>query len=96
MIERRTIFEIHRLAGEGLSVRKIATTLGLDRQTVRKYLDDPMAQAAPRTRTTKLDPFKDDIARLLEADPKVSAAVVRQRLQERGFSMAAPPLCATI
>ena len=33
MIDKRTIFEIHRLAHEGLSVRKIATILGLSRQT---------------------------------------------------------------
>jgi biotin operon repressor len=39
MIERRTIFEIHRLASEGLSVRKIAATLGLSRLSVQKYLD---------------------------------------------------------
>ena len=38
MIERRTVFEIHRLAHDGLSVRKIATHLGLSRQTVHKYL----------------------------------------------------------
>lgn len=85
MINPRTIFDIHRLANDGFSVRKIAATLGLDRQTVKKYLDNPTAQAAKRTRQSKLDPFKDDIARILEADPKVSAAVIRQRLQERGF-----------
>jgi transposase len=84
MINQRAIFDIHRLAHGGFSVRKIAATLGLDRQTVQKYLDHPIAQAAKRTRQSKLDPFKDDIARLLEADPKVSAAVIRQRLQERG------------
>jgi transposase len=85
MINQRAIFDIHRLANDGFSVRKIAATLGVDRQTVQKYLDNPMAQAAKRTRQSKLDPFKDDIARLLEADSKVSAAVIRQRLQERGF-----------
>lgn len=72
MIDRRTVFDIHRLANDGFSVRKIAATLGLDRQTVRKYLDDPSPHAAPRTRASKLDPFKDDIAHMLEADPKVS------------------------
>ncbi len=85
MIDRRTIFEMHHLANDGFSVRKIATTLRVSRQTVKKYLDNPTAQAAKPTRQSKLDPFKDDIARMLEADPKVSAAVVRQRLQERGF-----------
>ena len=39
MIDRRTIFDIHRLAHDGLSVRKIAATLGLSRPTVHKYLD---------------------------------------------------------
>ncbi|HEY7712551.1 MAG TPA: helix-turn-helix domain-containing protein [Candidatus Entotheonella sp.] len=54
---------MHRLAHNGLSVRKIAATLGLSRPTVQKYLDDPTAQAARPTRASKLDPFKDDIAR---------------------------------
>jgi len=85
MIDRRTIFEIHRLAHNGLSVRKIAATLGLSRPTVQKYLDDPTAQATKPTRASKLDPFQNDIARMLETDPKVSAAVIRQHLQERGF-----------
>lgn len=85
MIERRTIFEIHRLAHNGFSVRKIAATLGLSRQSVQKYLDDPTAQAIRPQRASKLDPYKDDIARMLEDDPKASAAVICQRLQERGF-----------
>jgi transposase len=85
MIERRTVFEIHRLAHEGLSVRKIAARLGLSRQTVHKYLDDPNPQRPQLTRASKLDPFKDDIAALLAVDPTVSAMVMRQRLQERGF-----------
>lgn len=33
MMDQRTIFAIHRLAPEGLSVRKIAQTWGLSRQT---------------------------------------------------------------
>ena len=36
MIDQRTIFEIHRLAHEGLSVRKIAKTLGISRPTTSK------------------------------------------------------------
>jgi transposase len=32
-----------------------------------------------------LDPFTDDIAGMLDSDPKVSAMVIRQRLAERGF-----------
>jgi transposase len=86
MIDQRTIFEIHRLAHEGLSVRKIAKTLGLSRQTTSKYLDDPTPQRPRRPRPSQLDLFKDEIARLLEIDPKVSAAVIRQRLTAQGFA----------
>jgi transposase len=86
MIDQRTIFEIHRLAHEGLSVRKIAKTLGLSRQTTSKYLDDPTPQRPLRPRPSQLDLFKDEIARLLEIDPKVSAAVIRQRLTAQGFA----------
>jgi transposase len=85
MIERRTVFEIHHLAHDGLSVRKIAARLGLSRQTVQKYLDDPNPQRPRITRASKLDPFKDDIAGMLEVDPKVSAMVMHQRLAARGF-----------
>ena len=85
MIERRAVFAIHRLAHEGLSVRKIAARLGLSRPTVHKYLDDPNPPTPQRTRASKLDSFKDDIARMLEVDPTVSAMVIRQRLAERGF-----------
>jgi transposase len=85
MSDRRTIFEMHRLAHDGFSVRKIAATLGGSRQSVQKYLDNPTAQATRPIRASKLDPYTDDIARMLEADPKVSAAVIRQHLQEHGF-----------
>jgi transposase len=85
MIERRTVFEIHHLAHDGLSGRKIAARLGLSRQTVHKYLADPTPQRPRITRASMLDPFKDAIAALLEVDPQASAMVMRQRLQERGF-----------
>jgi transposase len=52
---------------------------------VHKYLDDPNPQRPQLARASKLDPFKDDIAALLAVDPTVSAMVMRQRLQERGF-----------
>jgi transposase len=85
MINQRTIFEIHRLAHEGLSVRRIATTLGINRQSVQKYLSDPTVKRLHFSRSSKLDPFKDEIERLLEIDPKVSAVVIGQRLEAQGF-----------
>jgi transposase len=85
MIERRLVFEIHPLAHDGLSVRKIAARLGLSRQTVHQYLNDPNPPRPRIPRASKLDPFKDDIARMVAVDPQVSAMVLHQRLAERGF-----------
>jgi transposase len=85
MMDRRTIFEIHRLANEGLSARKIARTLKMSRKTVVKYLHDPNPEKKPITRASRLDPFKDEIARLLDIDPEASSAVIHQRLLAKGF-----------
>src|SRR5215467_254728 len=86
MIDQRTIFEMHRLAHQGLSVRKIAKTLGISRQTTSKYLADPAPPRPRRPRPSQLDPFKDAITHMLEIDSKVSAVVLRQRLAEQGFT----------
>ncbi len=86
MIEQRTIFEICRLSDEGLSQRKIAKKLGCDRGTVAKYQEDPQPERPSFTRPSKLDPFKDEIDRLLDIDPRAPATVILQRLQDKGFS----------
>jgi transposase len=85
MIDKRTIFEIHRLADEGLSIRKIASTLRISRKVASKYLHDPNPQKPSIRRASKLDPFREQIDRLLEIDPKASAVVIRQRLAAWGF-----------
>jgi transposase len=85
MIDKRTIFEIHRLADQGLSIRKIARTLRISRKVASKYLNDPNPQRPSIRRASKLDPFKDQITRMLEIDPRVSAVVIHQRLMDKGF-----------
>jgi transposase len=86
MIDQRTIFEIHRLAHEGLSLRKIARALGIARRTAQKYLDEPNPTRPIVKRPSLLDPFHDEIERLLQLDPNASAVVIRQRLEARGFT----------
>jgi transposase len=86
MIDQRTIFEIHRLAHEGLSLRKIAHALGIARRTAQKYLDEPNPPRPSLSRPSLLDPFHEEIERLLQIDPKASAVVIRQRLEARGFT----------
>lgn len=86
MIDQRTIFEIHRLAHEGLSLRKIARTLGIARRSAQKYLAEPNPPRPLLNRPSMLDPFKEAIERLLQIDPKASAVVIRQRLEAQGFT----------
>jgi transposase len=85
MIDQRTIFEMHRLAHEGLSLRKIARTLGIARRSAQKYLAEPNPPRPLLNRPSMLDPFKEEIERLLQIDPTASAVVIRQRLEAQGL-----------
>jgi transposase len=86
MIDRRLVFEIHRLAHEGYGLRKIARMLRLSRDSVKRYLDNPNPPRPVVVRTSKLDPFKDQIQTFLEQDPTVSGAVLLQRLRSQGYT----------
>ena len=85
MINRHTVFEIHRLYHERLSKQRIAETLHLDPKTVTKFLIDPEPKRLPIAKPSKLDSFKEEINRLLEIYPKASAAVILQRIAPLGF-----------
>jgi len=85
MIDQRTIFEIHRLTNEGFSTRKIARHLNLHRKTVARYLNDPNPKRPVIKRSSKLDPFKEEISKMMEIDPKASAVVILQRIASLGF-----------
>ena len=86
MINRRTIFEIHRMFQEGYKVRQIARTLKLSRESVKRYLDNPDPPRPVIVRTSKLDPFKDQVQTFLEQLPSVSGAVLYQRLRPQGYT----------
>jgi transposase len=69
----------------GLRASQIATELGLDPRTVSKWLSEKQfRQRQSFRRSSKLDPFKASIIRMLEAHP-YSAAQIFQRLREEGF-----------
>ncbi len=85
-IDKKTIFEIHRLNNLGWSQRKIATNLRIGRRTVGKYLENPDKTLKKRLKKpSKLDPYRDLIDQLLDQDPEVKAPVVLQRLCDKGF-----------
>ena len=86
MIDRRLVFEIHRLSHEGYKIRKIARTLRIGRGSVKRYLNNPNPPRPVVVRTSKLDLFKEEIQRLLEQDPSVSGAVLLQRLRPQGYT----------
>jgi transposase len=85
MIDKRTIFEIHRLKQLGWSNRKIARHLRIDRDSVKKYVLSPVQLPIRFPRACKLDPFQDRVKALLDQDPTVSAPVVLQHLRAYGF-----------
>jgi transposase len=86
MIDRRTVFEIHRLFHEGYGIRKIARTLKISRDSAKRYLDQPNPPKPVIVRASKLDPFREEIQRLLEKDPTVSSSVLFQRLIPQGYT----------
>jgi transposase len=71
---------------ERLSIREIARRTGHDRKTVQRAV---RSDAPPRYRRapvgSKLDPFKDEIERLLRADPRLPGTRVRELLSELGY-----------
>jgi len=86
MIDKHAVFEIHRLADSGLSLRRIAARLGMSRKTVKKYLKNPDATfAGGKPKGSKLTACRALIDEFLEQDPDVHATVVFQRLREKGF-----------
>lgn len=87
MIDRRSVFEIHRLADAGLSQRQIAKHLNMGRGTVSKYLKNPDAvfDQNSQKKASKLEPYYDLIDDFLTQVPDVNAPVVLQRLKDKGF-----------
>ncbi len=86
MIDKRAIFEIHRLKDTGLSNREIAGQLQMDRETVAKYLKNPNAALTRRKKkVSKLDPYRDLVSDMVKQYPAIKAPVVMQRINEKGF-----------
>jgi transposase len=86
MIDYETFVRIRNyLDRDGLKYTQISDSLGIDQRTVAKWANEKRYQ--PRkssSRKSKLDPFKDDILRMLEKHP-YSGMQIFQRLKENGF-----------
>jgi len=79
--------EIRRLHFvRGLSMREIHRRTGLHRDTIGRAIHSDAPPACRRAPSgSKLDPFKDEIHRLLGADPRLPGQRVRELIAPLGF-----------
>jgi transposase len=71
---------------KSLSIREIHRRTGLHRQTIRRALQStkpPRYQRPPRP--SKLDPFREEIHRLLREEPRLPGKRILELLQEVGY-----------
>lgn len=91
MLTQEQSVEIRVLARQGLGIKAIARTLGLSRNTVRKYLRGdagaPRYSARP-PRPEKLDPFKAYLQERVDAARPhwIPATVLLREIQAQGYS----------
>ena len=87
MIDYETYVRIRNyFTRDGLKYSQIADELGLDYRTVDKWANSK--RYLPRRsakRASKLDPFKNDIVRMLEKHP-YTARQIFQQIQQNGFN----------
>jgi transposase len=86
MIDYELYCQIKKLhEQDGLTPAQIAVEIGRDPRTVARWLSEDRYHTRKSVlRSSKLDPFKDDIVRMLEKHP-YSATQILQRLREMGF-----------
>ena len=87
MVEVEQWAEIRRMHFVcGLSIKEIVRRTGRDRNTVRRALrsnEPPRYERRPGP--SKLDPFKDEIHRLLKVDPKLPGQRIRELIEPLGY-----------
>lgn len=86
MIDYETYVRIRNyVSRDGLHYSQVATELGLDPRTVARWANEKRYQPrrSPK-RSSKLDPFKNDIIRMLEKHPYTGRQIF-QRIQENGY-----------
>jgi len=79
--------EVRRLRFvRGLSIREIHRRTGLHRETIRRAISSDLPPRYEREATgSKLDPFKDEIHRLLGRDARLPGQRIRELIAPLGF-----------
>ena len=81
--------DILTLYRRGLKQRAIARKLGISRNTVKKYIENPQLIFEPvqsYKRKSQLDPYTDNIRAWIEEDSEYTATWIYDRLCNMGFS----------
>ena len=89
MVRLGEIVLIHVLKRQGLSLTAIARKVGLDRKTVRKYLERGLEAPGygPRSpRPQLVDPFKDYLRGRVIAYPDLSGARLLREVRDLGYA----------
>jgi transposase len=71
---------------EGVGIRELARRTGRDRDTIRRALRShgPPRYERPAV-VSKLEPYKEEVHRLLRADPRIPATRVRELIADQGY-----------
>ncbi|HET7041291.1 MAG TPA: IS21 family transposase [Gemmatimonadales bacterium] len=71
---------------DGVSIREIHRRSGLHRETIRRALASKCPPAYRREKApSKLDPFKEEIERLLRSDHRLPGTRIRELIEELGY-----------
>ena len=88
MIKQREFMMIHELKNEGLSISEIARKLGINRKTVRKYLQcarNDVAAVKRQPRASKLDSYRPYLCARLREHPQLSAKRLLREIRQHGY-----------
>jgi transposase len=84
MIDYTIWCEIRRLSETGLKAPQIARVLSINPKTAQKWVDQPYAQRKASERSSKLDPYKPLIRRMLDQEAYTGEQILRE-IRKQGY-----------
>jgi transposase len=87
MMKNGEHFMIKEMQQKGMKITQIASELGRDRKTIRKWLQEEETKTYRRTQTQKclLDPFKTYVKERME-EGCLNAVVIYDEIKTKGYA----------